>query len=128
MFPSPHDDFPMTQNNEDTLSFGSLAVKPLHQRRGLGCMLLRAMEYIAKTKGKSRLELCFAHGAQLSGCPKLLQFYTNLGYKQGLRRERQEWFDILPEFRRGLYFQQMVKTLRKDEEGDGRGVIRRAED
>ena len=66
------------------------------------------------TEGKSRLELCFAHGTKLSGSPKLLEFYTNLGYEQGLRRERKEWFDILPEFRGGLYFQQMVKTLERD--------------
>ena len=114
IFPSPHDDFPATQNNEDTLSFGSLAVKPTHQRRGLGRTLMSAVEHIAMTEGKSRLELCFAHGTKLSGSPKLLEFYTNLGYEQGLRRERKEWFDILPEFRGGLYFQQMVKTLERD--------------
>ena len=111
VFPSPHNDFPTTQNDANTLSFGSLAVKPSYQRRGLGRLLMGAVEQIAVTEGKCRLELCFAHGAQLSGRPRLLEFYTSLGYELGLRTEKQEWFDILPEFRSGLYFQQMVKTI-----------------
>ncbi len=60
-----------------------------------------------------RMELCFAHASKFpGGQPKLLQFYTNLGYEQGAREELdREWYNVLPEFRDGMYFQQMVKQL-----------------
>ena len=57
------------------------------------------------------MELCFAHGGLLSGQPSHAKYYASLGYTAGERKPRANWFDVLPEFRDGLYFQQMVKVL-----------------
>ena len=111
MVPSPHLDFE-TAVREDTESFGSLAVLPSMQRQGIGNMLLNRVEKNARSNGKKRLECCFAHGKLLNNKPKMFEFYNKLGFKKEDRKERVSWFDILPEFRNGLYFQQMVKTLK----------------
>ena len=110
MVPSPHADFDSAGRN-DTESFGSLAVRPSSQRQGIGKLLMADVEKKARESGKARIELCFAHGAKLSDRPKLAFFYENVGFVQGERKEKKKWFDILPEFCPGLFFQQMVKLL-----------------
>ena len=110
LFPSHHVDFDSAKRT-DTESFGSLAVSSACQGQGIGSMLVRAVETRAKAQGKTRMELCFAHGTLLSGRPRLGSFYTKLGYTAGAVKHRTAWYDILPTFRKGLYFQQMVKQL-----------------
>ena len=108
--PSHHHDFESAALS-NTSSFGSLAVDIEQQRKGIGSLLVKECEKKAIANGKTRMELCFAHGPLLSNSPDLLLFYKKLGYREKERKERDEWFDILPEFRNGLYFQQMVKML-----------------
>ena len=110
MVPSPHADF-VTAGRDDTESFGSLAVLPSSQRQGIGKLLLADVERKAREKGKARIECCFAHGAKLSDRPRMKKFYEHVGFVQGERKERNNWFDILDEFCPGLFFQQMVKLL-----------------
>jgi hypothetical protein len=74
-------------------------------------MLVAAVEQRAVQAGKVRMELCFGHGALFSDRPDLLTYYSTLGYHKGDRKPRDAWYDVLPEFREGLYFQQMVKML-----------------
>ena len=42
---------------------------------------------------------------------RLLRFYKSLDYVAGERREVEEWFDVVEEFRVVMHFQQMVKML-----------------
>eukprot|EP00729_Bicosta_minor_P001422 gene1422-15844_t len=95
----------------DTSSFGSLAVALDCQGRGVGRMLVEAAEAIAKSNGKKRMELSFGHGDLFSGRPSLSAFYAKLGYVEGERKARDAWFDVSPEYRKGLHFLQMVKML-----------------
>eukprot|EP01044_Picomonas_judraskeda_P017599 COSAG03_NODE_3339_length_2070_cov_19.759513_3_plen_198_part_00 len=109
-----HHDF-ASAGRSDTDSFGSLGVAVAAQGRGIGRLLVEAAEARARQRGKRRMELCFAHGSQFpGGQPELLQFYERLGYEQGAREELDldfVWYNVLPEFRDGMYFQQMVKQL-----------------
>lgn len=36
---------------------------------------------------------------------------AKLGYVEGERKARDAWFDVSPEYRKGLHFLQMVKML-----------------
>jgi GNAT superfamily N-acetyltransferase len=107
-----HHDF-ATAGRPDTDSFGSLGVAVSAQGRGVGRLLVEAAESRARRRGKRRMELCFAHGSKFpGGQPQLLQFYERLGYARGEREELdRDWYNVLPEFREGMYFQQMVKQL-----------------
>jgi GNAT superfamily N-acetyltransferase len=109
--PSPHLDFD-TASREDTESFGSLSVLPSYQGLGLGKMLVKYIEHRSKTIDKKiKIELCYGHGTLLNNKPQLKEFYTSMGYYEGERKGRKEWFNILPDYRNGLYFQQMMKEL-----------------
>ena len=108
--PSHHVDFD-TQAQGNTASFGSLAVLPHAQGRGVASLLVRAVEERASADGKTRMECCFGHGELFSGKPNLSAFYRSLGYTAGERKNREEWFAVLPAYREGLFFQQMVKLL-----------------
>ena len=97
---------------EDTDSFGSLAVMPHAQHNGVGQLLVAAVEDRARQRGKARLEICFVTGPEFgTHVPDLYEFYGRLGYEEGEKEGHETWYDVLPEFRRGMYFQQMVKAL-----------------
>ena len=91
--PSHHIDFE-SANRSDTASFGSLAVAVRSQGRGVGRILVEAVEAIARSRGKTRIELAFGHGTLFSGRPSLSGFYAKLGYVEGAQKARQEWFDV----------------------------------
>jgi predicted N-acetyltransferase YhbS len=111
IYPSPHVDFD-SMEEDATSSFGSLAVWPLtEQKNGIGRMLIEEVEKLAKEQDMTKIECCYAHGPLLNNKPNLDQFYQQLGYRKGVTKQRTKWYDILPEYREGLYFQQMRKDL-----------------
>ena len=73
--PSHHHDFESAALS-NTSSFGSLAVDIEQQRAGIGSLLVKNVKK-AIANGKTRMELCFAHGPLLSNSPDLLLFYKN---------------------------------------------------
>jgi GNAT superfamily N-acetyltransferase len=76
----------------------SVAVRPAHQRQGLGGRLMSHAEFLAMQAGRSTLRLYT--NAKI---PELVTYYSNLGYREGERKQDQGYERVF-----------MVKTLSPD--------------
>ena len=79
----------------DAFEIRSVAVRPAHQRQGLGGRLMSHAEFLARQGGRSTL-LLFTNAK----IPELVTYYSKLGYREGERRQDQGYERVF-----------MIKTL-----------------
>jgi predicted N-acetyltransferase YhbS len=74
----------------------SVAVRPAHQRQGLGGRLMSHAEFLARQAGASTIRL-YTNAI----IPELVTYYSNLGYREAERKQDQGYERVF-----------MVKKLR----------------
>ena len=81
----------------DSMYVGRLAVAPAHRSRGIGAVLMRYIEQLAPTMGRSRIEL-----ATRQSMPGNLAFYRRIGYRVARREAHTRGPDTVVWFEKEL--------------------------